>query len=419
MDEQTSEPDRYASAAGWNPYAAEEAKEQRDLDQARERYESIPQDHDTLLATRPASKWILPKPKLRPHVELLSSLWRTGEIAVMFGERSVGKSIFAVQIADAIAKGNSPLNAPKFYQQRRRSKKGEQPPPSVLYLDFELSAEQFSRRYCTEPSETGERIQRPRFAFDRAVIADNFYMPDVFRNLGEFLSHSIGHAAAARRNGVVIIDSIHYLLRNATSNVEALNLMKTLRRMAADYSLSILITAPMRTRRNALRPIALKDLGVSRHVAELADTVFALGQSTAAPQYRYLKHIASRHAPILQDAHQVLALELATGEVQAPKSNAPRLSSKVQGPMSNVQGQPLASDSPARPFSSSPLLPDSSTPPPLSSSTPHFLFHGPTPEHYHITKPLIIERQPRRSRYDDVINMYLNPAYGKYLKGER
>ncbi len=398
MDEPNSEPDRYKSAAGWNPYAAEEAKEQRDLDKARERYESIPQDHDTLLATRRASKWILPNAKLRPRVELLSSLWRTGEIAVMFGERSVGKSIFAVQIADAIAKGNSPLNAPKFYQQRRRPKKGEQPPPSVLYLDFELSAEQFSRRYCIEPSESGERIQRPRFAFDRAVIADDFYMPDAFRNIGDFLSHSIGHAAAARRNGVVIIDSIHYLLRNATSNVEALNLMKTLRRMAADYSLSILITAPMRTRRNALRPITLKDLGVSRHVAELADTVFALGQSTAAPQYRYLKHIASRHTPILQDTNQVLALELAgtAGALAGSSSDVLAHESKIQNPQSKID--------------TSPALP--------ISPSPHFLFHGPTPEHYHITKPLVIDRRPRRSRYDDIINMYLNPAYGKYLKGE-
>ncbi len=406
MDEPTSEPDRYTSAAGWNPYAAEEAKEQRDLDKARERYENIPQDHDTLLATRPASKWILPKPRVRPRVELLSSLWRTGEIAVMFGERSVGKSIFAVQIADAIAKGNSPLNAPQFHRQLRRPKKGEQPPPSVLYLDFELSAEQFSRRYCTEPSVDGERIHRLRFAFDRAVIADDFYMPDAFRNLGDFLSHSIGHAAAARRNGVVIIDSIHYLLRNAASNVEALNLMKTLRRMAADYSLSILITAPMRVRRNALRPIALKDIGVSRHVAELADTVFALGQSTAAPQYRYLKHIASRHTPILQDANQVLALELISSPPYTVAVNTGTSFVPERGVAAASDDGVVISSSPALPFSPSPLL-------------PHFLFHGPTAEHYHITKPLIIERQPRRSRYDDFINMYLHPAYGQYLKGEK
>lgn len=70
--------------------------------------------------------------------------------------------------------------------------------------------------------------------------------------------------------------------------------------------------------------------------------------------------------------------------------------SKIQNPQSKID--------------TSPALP--------ISPSPHFLFHGPTPEHYHITKPLVIDRRPRRSRYDDFINMYLNPAYGKYLKGE-
>lgn len=238
------------------------------------------------------------------------------------------------------------------------------------------------------------------------MIAEDFYMPDAFRTMGDFLSHSIGHVAAARRNGVVIIESIHYLLRNAASNVEALNLMKTLRRMAADYSLSILITAPMRARRNELRPVALKDLGVSHHVAELADTVFALGQSTAAPQYRYLKHIASRHTPIFQDAHQVLALELKAGTAGALAGS----STATETTEFTEQNSP----SPLLPLAPSPVLSSSLNP------SPHFLFHGPTPEYLHITKPVNLDRPKpaRRSRYDDVINMYLNPAYGKYLKGE-
>ena len=40
---------------------------------------------------------------------MFDTFWEEGDLAVLFGERAVGKSILAVQIADALTRGKTPL----------------------------------------------------------------------------------------------------------------------------------------------------------------------------------------------------------------------------------------------------------------------------------------------------------------------
>ena len=381
MDESTLEPERYESAAGWDPHARTEREMERLRDKARRDYEMTPNANDTMLAMRPASHWILPRRQRRQPIELLSSLWRTGEIAVMFGPRSVGKSVFAVQIADAIAKGNSPLNSPQFFKQKRKPQKGDRRPPNVLYLDFELDSRQFSERYSVDSK------RRPSFAFDRAEIASDFDIPKAFRNATDFLDHSIKWAIAGDNTDVVIIDSIHYLLRNSSSSTAALNLMKTLRLICAQNGTSVLITAPMRERTRKTRPVELRDIAVDRHIAELADTVFALNTSTYGPEFRYLKHLTSRHTPIIHNAENALGFQF------------------LAGSSSDCQLQlPTATD-----------------------TLPSLLFLGPTQEHFHQTDYAKIaerelDRQAQRlkringSSKEFLINGILDNSYARYLE---
>ena len=58
---------------------------------------------------------------------LWGCFWYEGELACLFADSNVGKSILAVQIADRIAQTDN-----------------------VLYLDFELSEKQFQLRYTNE-----------------------------------------------------------------------------------------------------------------------------------------------------------------------------------------------------------------------------------------------------------------------------
>jgi hypothetical protein len=445
MSERLSEPERYDSAAGWEP--PDPYKKLRE--KARREMERTPDPSSSMLAVMPAAKWIV-QPKKRQAAELLSSLWRQGEIAVMFGERGCGKSIFAVQIADAISKGNSPLNSPQFDRKRSGDNIAGSRPPKVLFIDFEMSNEQFSARYCSS-APGGKRLNKPLFGFDRAVVDPDFELPKAFRNVSDYLYHSIRCAMMRHANGVVIFDSIHYLLRNARSGSGSLGLMKTLRQIASDCNVSILLTAPMHPRTRVTRPVTLKDLAAARCIAELADTVFALCHSTLSPAHRYIKHLASRHAPIIHDAENVLAFQLLTANAATTACSASEAGNTgiptAEAPAAATAPAPglLISPSPGLPASSSPDLPVSSfpdlspitAPAPATASAPatapslHFL--GPTPELPHITdyaadtERRITQEANRLRRLRNpqspgsprnTIEILLSPEYRRYIKGD-
>ncbi|HEY2846863.1 MAG TPA: AAA family ATPase, partial [Pyrinomonadaceae bacterium] len=81
--------------------------------------------------------------KFRPAEPLFNAFWQTGELALMFGEPGVGKSVLAVQIADALARGK-PLAMHDAECTMHNSKAKRQ---KVLYVDLVLSDAQFALRY--------------------------------------------------------------------------------------------------------------------------------------------------------------------------------------------------------------------------------------------------------------------------------
>ncbi|MBK9527481.1 MAG: hypothetical protein IPO41_03995, partial [Acidobacteria bacterium] len=54
-------------------------------------------------------------------------------------------------------------------------------------------------------------------------------------------------------------------------------------------------------------------ISAHRSITEIADTVFAINTSTFGPEFRYIKHLASRSTPIAPDA-DVLTYSLAAIE---------------------------------------------------------------------------------------------------------
>ena len=79
-----------------------------------------------------------------PSKSLLGELWQEGELAILFGPTNVGKSILAVEIADAIASGGSVLSG---------KLKSEVGPTNVLYIDLEMNQQPTSK------SDTGKRMR--------------------------------------------------------------------------------------------------------------------------------------------------------------------------------------------------------------------------------------------------------------------
>ena len=103
--------------------------------------------NDTLLD---ASREPDPEPDPEP---LYDKLWYQGEVSCLFADSNIGKSLFAVQIAEGIA-------------QRFR----------VLYLDCELSAKQFQDRYTNK--KTGQLHRFPDNFFRATIVPARMDLKD-------------------------------------------------------------------------------------------------------------------------------------------------------------------------------------------------------------------------------------------------
>lgn len=372
--------DRYQSKAVWeqpDPY-----KKQRE--QARRELNLAPDPADSMLQTRPAGEWITRGRKHRvSSSELFGSLWREGEVAVLFGDKGSGKSVLAVQIAEDIAQGRNTAS-------RECASSPTQKPTKVLYLDFQLTARQFSERYSSPSPIPGKLPVKCRFRFTRAQIEWDGRLPAAFKNdLNGYLQHSIFHQVEASGARVLIVDDISYLARDAGS----IRVMKTLKLQAATYGLSILVIAHMKGRRTKSAPITLSDIAGSRHIAELADSVFAIGRSTFGPEYRYVKHLASP-AAVTHDASNLLTYQLE---------------------------RTWSADSTDTSASENPSLTTHRTPLPFLGLT----FLGPSTESDHLRDYAAETRRaedrerrsqlPARSNPKNVTNMLLSRDYQRYL----
>jgi RecA-family ATPase len=71
----------------------------------------------------------------RPQPALVDGFWQSGEVALLFGAAGIGKSLLAVQVAEALARGR-PIDG--FVMPRRQRRR-------VLYVDLTLSDVQFQR----------------------------------------------------------------------------------------------------------------------------------------------------------------------------------------------------------------------------------------------------------------------------------
>ena len=153
---------------------------------------------------------------------LFDEFWREGELAVLIGEPGVGKSLFAVGTADALACGR------KFSGLKTPAE-----PLRVLYIDLVLSDAQFAARYSTR-CETGETTFY-KFAENFSYAKPPQETKDVEVWLFELLSKCEFDAA--------VIDDLSMLASMEKGSQEALRLMVGLRRVARERGVSLLLLA--------------------------------------------------------------------------------------------------------------------------------------------------------------------------------
>ena len=220
-----------------------------------------------------------PNPK-----DLYHSLWYEGEVCCLFADSNLGKSIFAVQMADEIARDQK-----------------------VLYVDCELSDKQFQLRYYNP--ETGSRHLFPENFLRAEIVAEAIraenYEENFFVNI-----EAAAEAAGAR---VIIIDNLTYLCNASEKGDVAGLFMMKLMSLKKKHGWSLLIIAHT-PKRNMSNPITQNDLAGSKKLYNFFDSVFAIGKSAKDNRLRYVKQIKVRAGEYRYDSDNVIVYEIDPGD---------------------------------------------------------------------------------------------------------
>jgi RecA-family ATPase len=209
-----------------------------------------------LFGLKTAAAWI-EEAKRRPVPKMLfGEFWLEGEIAILFADTGKGKSILAVQIADALAQGTQVENFTN-----------NAPAQTVLYIDFELTSKQFEMRYA-EDNETGEDNLKnhyqfsPNFLRAEAKTLEDHPRP-IYKSFDDYLTAMMNKLLRATEAKILIIDNLTCLKQRNESTDEAVRLMKALKEQRKEFGLSILVLA--HTPKRALKsPLTVNDLQGSK-----------------------------------------------------------------------------------------------------------------------------------------------------------
>lgn len=259
-----------------------------------------PGDHETegfesLFKIQTAGKWIAESQKRPAPKMLFGEFWYEGEICILFADTNVGKSILAVQIADAISRGRAIDGLPL-----------ETGPQKVIYFDFELSDKQFEARY-SEKLIGSDYFENP-FPFHsnllRAEIDSDADIDHGFADFEAYLHYSLKAAIVSHGSKILIIDNLTYLKNETERAKDALPLMKYLKALKRKYDLSIIALAHT-PKRDHSKPITRNDLQGSKMLINFCDSSFAIGESCKEKGLRYLKQIKVRNSEMRFDSENV------------------------------------------------------------------------------------------------------------------
>ena len=241
-----------------------------------------------LFTLKSANEWMnLAKSQPVPNM-LFGPLWHEGELCILTADTNIGKSILGVQIADCITK-----DVGSYYLPFRAQ------PQAVIYGDFELSYKQFENRYSAEYQ-------------NHYKFSDNFYRLEInpdFSQLADFNEQlMLNLELLIEQTGarIVIIDNLTFLRTQSMDTAkEALPLMQRLKALKTKYGLSMLVLAHT-PKRSLYNPLTRNDIAGSKHLANFADSIFAIGESAIDKSCRYIKQLKARATEIVFDAENVL-----------------------------------------------------------------------------------------------------------------
>lgn len=245
-----------------------------------------------LLKIEPVKETMTMASQKQAPQKLFGSLWHEGELCILVADTNTGKSILAVQVGDNISSScyQPLLNCDALKQ-------------AVLYFDFELSDKQFQMRYSCKSEGSEWAMYEFSDQFYRISINPDFAEVMDFETL---LMAEIELAVEETGAKILIIDNLTFLKSQSVDTAkEALPLMQKLKSLKSRKGLSMLVLAHT-PKRNYFNPISKNDIAGSKHLANFADSIFAIGESSQDKSVRYIKQLKARETEIEFDSDNVI-----------------------------------------------------------------------------------------------------------------
>jgi len=221
-------------------------------------------EEDGIFIIKKANKSLADGQKANDPRSLWKELWYEGEICCLFSDSNLGKSIYAVQIANSIASVEK-----------------------VMYFDFELSEKQFQLRYTNDV--TGELFVFPSKLY-RVDLNCAQLDPNTFEDI---VVEEILNLALKRATKILIIDNLTYLCSTMEKAEAAGTLMQRLVSIKKQYGFSILVLAHT-PKRNLWEVLNENHLAGSKRLYNMFDSCFAIGKSALGEELRYIKQLKVR-----------------------------------------------------------------------------------------------------------------------------
>lgn len=267
---------------------AKEQLERQCLEALKKEHEhelqQIPSHDVGMFRVRTANQCLSDAKQMPIPRDLYESLLYEGEITLLFADTGVGKSLFAVQIANTISATDR-----------------------VLYIDLELSEKQFEKRY----SQNYENHYR---------FNDNFYRVDYQPYMSMALEAieydklfiiSLRQMIERFDANIVIIDNMTKLISTDTDAARSAKpMMDKLCELKFEYGLTMLLLEHTR-KKDWYTPLSINDLQGSKMKTNFADAVFCIGRSVKDKNLRYVKQLKCRSSDIVYDENNVAVFEIA------------------------------------------------------------------------------------------------------------
>lgn len=207
---------------------------------------------------------------------LYKNLWFENELTMFFGATNTGKSLLAVQIAEEIARNGK----------------------TVMYFDYELSAQQLFDRYENESGGHyvfSENLKRPSMNGDRGLKSKG-RKERLFQRVEEAVKLGIK---------IFIVDNITYLNSRLSDGAEASDFILDFKAKMDKLGASVLLIGHSPKEPKNRSVLTIDRLSGSKNIANFIDACFAIGKIKNENKV-YIKQLKARSCAITMDEGHVL-----------------------------------------------------------------------------------------------------------------